>query len=55
MFLQDAEPPLHQFVIVRFVAGGALEFGYAGCFGKCNPDFGDKYAFQIETGDVHIV
>ena len=53
MLGQNVEAPLHEFVVVGLVAGGALKLGDAGFLGEGDPDFGNQHAFQIEAYDVH--
>jgi len=53
LLAQQLEAELHQLVVIRLVAGGALEFGNAGTLGKFDPDFRNQNAFKIKTNDLH--
>ncbi len=48
VLIQDREPTLHQFVVVRFIPGGAPQFRNAGFFGHGDPDFRRQNAFHIQ-------
>ena len=55
VLFQDVQTELHELVVVGFVAGGAGEFGDAGCLGEFDPDFGNQYSFEVQAYDVHVI
>ena len=50
---QNAQAPVHELVVIRFVARCALELGDAARLCECDPNFGNQYTFHIEAGHVH--
>ena len=54
VLLEDAQTPLHQLVVIRLVAGGALEHGQTAFLCEGYPNFRDEDAFHIQTYYVHM-
>ena len=54
MLLQNAQPPAHQLVIIRLVAGGAAQLRDAALLGKGDPYLGDKYSLHVKAYNVHF-
>ena len=55
VFLQNAETPAHELVVIGFIACGAAKLGDAACLRKGDPDLGDQYALQIKACDIHTL
>ena len=53
VLLQDAQPPVHQFIVIRFVPGGPLQLRDAAGLRECDPDLRNQDAFHIQTYDIH--
>lgn len=50
---QDAQAPVHELVVIGFIARCALELGDAARLCERDPNFGNQYTFHIEAGHVH--
>ena len=50
--VEDGDAVEHQFVVVRFVARRAEQFGDAGALGEGDPDFRREDAFHVEGDDT---
>ncbi len=48
MPVEDFQASAHELVIIRFVAGGAAQFGDFGLFGDGNPNFRRQDAFHVQ-------
>ena len=53
VLVQNAQALLHQYVVVRNIPGGCLEFFNTCFFCKCDPDFRDQYALKVKTCEFH--
>ena len=51
VLVEDFEPPAHELVVVRLVAGRAPEGIDSGLLGKGDPHLGDEDSFEIEADD----
>lgn len=54
VLLQNAQPPVHQLVVIRLIPGGALQLRNPAGLCKGDPDLRDQHAFHIQTDCVHF-
>src|SRR5690606_21403577 len=53
MLIENPQPLLHQYIVIRNIPGGCPQRFNAGFFGKGDPYFRDQYTFKIKTGNFH--
>ena len=54
MFPENAQSPLHQLIIIRFVTGRPLQLGNPTRLSECNPYLRYKYSFKVQANDIHV-
>ena len=50
---QNANSPVHQLAVIRFISCRPAQFRNAADFGKGDPDFRNQNAFQVKTNHIH--